>query len=108
MNNHVMLIGKIYNDVEKIEVNDQVTYQLMLNISSNFKNQNGVYEISSDLLEKIHDLTNYVGSKVFQYCKKNDLIGIRGRLESKEGNLIKVVAEKVTFLSSNRELLNQK
>lgn len=103
MNNHVMLIGKIYNDVEKIEVNDQVTYQLMLNISRNFKNQNGVYE--TDVLPI--DLTNYVGSKVFQYCKKNDLIGIRGRLESKEGNLIKVVAEKVTFLSSNKELLSK-
>ena len=67
-------------------------------------NQNGVYE--TDVLPI--DLTNYVGSKVFQYCKKNDLIGIRGRLESKEGNLIKIVAEKVTFLSSNRGLLNQK
>ena len=37
MNNHVMLIGKIHNDIEKIEENDQVTYQLMLNISRNFK-----------------------------------------------------------------------
>ena len=104
MNNHVMLIGEIYNDVEKIEVNEQITYQLMLKVSRNFKNQDGVYE--TDVLPI--DLTNYVGSKVFQYCKRNSLIGVRGRLESKEGNLIKVVAEKVTFLSSNRELLNQK
>ena len=29
MNNHVMLIGKIHNDIEKIEENDQVTYQLV-------------------------------------------------------------------------------
>lgn len=42
MNNHVMLIGKIHNDIEKIEENDQVTYQLMLNISRNFKNKDGV------------------------------------------------------------------
>lgn len=104
MNNHVMLIGEIYNDVEKIEVNEQITYQLMLKVSRNFKNQDGVYE--TDVLPI--DLTNYVGSKVFQYYKRNSLIGVRGRLESKEGNLIKVVAEKVTFLSSNRELLNQK
>ena len=103
MNNHVMLIDEIYNDVEKIEVNDQVTYQLMLKVSRNFKNQDGVYE--TDILPI--DLTNYVGSKVFQYCKRNSLIGVRGRLESKEGNLIKIVAEKVTFLSSNRELLSK-
>ena len=104
MNNHVMLIGKIHNDIEKIEENDQVTYQLMLNISRNFKNKDGVYE--TDVLPI--DLTNYVGINFFQYCKRNSLIGVRGRFERKEGNLVKIVAEKVTFLSSNRELLNQK
>lgn len=103
MNNHVMLIGKIYNDVEKIEVNEQITYQLMLKVSRNFKNQDGVYE--TDILPI--KLTNHIGCNVSKYCKRNDLIAIRGRLENKEGNLVKIVAEKVTFLSSNKELLNQ-
>lgn len=101
--NNVLLVGKINKDVEKIEVNDQVTYQLMLNISRNFKNQDGVYE--TDILPI--ELTNYVGSKVFQYCKKNNIIGVKGRLTSKDGTLIKIVAEKVTFLSNNKELLIQ-
>ena len=42
-----------------------------------------------------------------EYCKKDDLVGIRGRIESKENNPIKIIAEKVTFLSNNRNLINQ-
>ena len=33
MNNHVMLIGRINNDIEKIEMDDKLTYKLMLNIT---------------------------------------------------------------------------
>ncbi len=33
MNNHVCLIGRIHNDIEKIEMDDKTTYKLMLNKS---------------------------------------------------------------------------
>ena len=103
MNNHVMLIGRINNDIEKIEMDDKTTYKLMLNISRNFKNQDGDYE--NDIIPV--ELLNYVGNTTFEYCKKNDLVGIKGRIECKENNPIKIIAEKITFLSNNQNLLNQ-
>jgi len=103
MNNHVVLIGRINNDIEKMKNDDKTTYKLMLNISRNFKNQDGDYE--NDIIPV--ELMNYVGNTTFEYCKKNDLVGIKGRIECKENNPIKIIAEKITFLSNNQNLLNQ-
>ena len=103
MNNHVLLIGRINNDIEKIEMDDKTTYKLMLNISRNFKNQDGAYD--NDIIPI--ELMSYVGNTTFEYCKKDDLVGIRGRIESNENNPIKIIAEKITFLSNNQNLLNQ-
>jgi len=103
MNNHVVLIGRINNDIEKMKNDDKTTYKLMLNISRNFKNQDGDYE--SDIIPI--ELMNYVGNTTFEYCKKNDLVGIKGRIECKENNPVKIIAEKITFLSNNQNLLNQ-
>ena len=105
MNNNVVLIGRINNDIEKVEMDDKTIYKLMIDISRNFKNQNGEYEIDIIPIE----LMSNIGSKVFEYCNKNDLIAVRGRIECKEkGNPIKVIAERITFLSNNRNLINQK
>ncbi len=105
MSNNVVLIGRINNDIEKIEIDDTAIYKLMINISRNFKNRNGEYETDIIPIE----LMNNIGSKVFEYCNKNDLIAVRGRIECKEkGNPIKVIAERITFLSNNRNLINQK
>ena len=103
MNNHVCLIGRINNDIEKIENDNKTSYRLILNITRNFKNQDGDYE--NDIIPV--ELMSYVGNTTFEYCKKDDLVGIRGRIESKENNPIKIIAEKVTFLSNNRNLINQ-
>ena len=102
-NNNVVLIGRINNDIEKIETENKTIYKLMLNISRNFKNQNGKYETDFIPIE----LFSGVGSTVFEYCSKNDLIAVRGRIECKKGQLIRVIAERVTFLSNNRKLVNQ-
>ena len=69
MNNNIVLIERINNDVEKVEMDDKILYKLILNISRNFKNKNGVYE--TDLIPI--ELMNNVGTVVFDYCKKNDL-----------------------------------
>lgn len=66
MNNHVCLIGRIHNDIEKIEMDDKTTYKLMLNISRNFKNQNGDYE--SDIIPI--ELMSYVATLHLNIVKK--------------------------------------
>lgn len=103
MNNSVVLIGRINNDIEKIDAGEDTTYRLVLNISRNFKNQNGEYETDFVPIE----LMSSIGNNVFEYCQKGDLVGVRGRIGSKEAKAIQVIAEKVTFLSNNKNLINQ-
>lgn len=102
MMNNVVLIGRINNDIEKMENEEKTSYRLMLKISRNFKNENGEYE--TDLVPI--ELMSYIGSNVLQYCKKGDLIGAKGRIQSNE-NRISVIAERITFLSNNKKLVNQ-
>lgn len=102
MMNNVVLIGRIDNDIEKVENEEKTSYKLMLKISRNFKNENGEYE--TDLVPI--ELMSYIGSNVLQYCKKGDLIGAKGRIQSNE-NEISVIAERITFLSNNKKLVNQ-
>ena len=101
--NNVMLIGRINNDIEKIEEDEKITYRLMLKISRNFKNQNGEYETDFIPIE----LMSYIGNNVFEYCTKGDLVGVKGRIENKEDKAMHIIAEKVTFLSNNKNLINQ-
>ncbi len=102
MMNNVVLIGRINNDIEKMENEEKTSYRLMLKISRNFKNENGEYE--TDLVPI--ELMSYIGSNVLQYCKKGDLIGAKGRIQSNE-NRISVIAERITFLSNNKKLATQ-
>ena len=57
------------------------------------------------------DRHEYYMNLVKEYCKKGDLIGVRGRLQNKQVvytddaklNTVEVVAERVTFLSSKKQ-----
>ena len=44
-------------------------------------------------------LWNGICDNVKDYCKKGDILGVKGRIEVKDDKVI-IVAEKVTFLSS--------
>lgn len=102
MMNNVVLIGRIDNDIEKVENEEKTSYRLMLKISRNFKNENGEYE--TDLVPI--ELTGYIGNNVFEYCEIGDIIGAKGRIQSNE-NGIHVMAERITFLSNDKKLVNQ-
>lgn len=100
--NNVVLIGRINNDIEKMENEEKTSYRLVLKISRNFKNQNGEYENDYVPIE----LTGCIGNHTFEYCKKGDIIGAKGRIQS-NGNGISVIAERITFLSNNNKLATQ-
>lgn len=102
MLNNVVLVGRITNDIEKIENEENTSYRLMLKISRSFKNENGEYETDIVPIE----LMSYIGSNVLQYCEKGDIIGAKGRIQNNE-NGISVIAERITFLSNNKKLANQ-
>ena len=75
-------------------------------IPRGFKNSNGEYE--TDFINCV--LWDAIAKNTAEYCKKGNIIGIKGRVQSRtvdaeDGSkkyYTDVIAEKVTFLSSNK------
>lgn len=103
--NNIMLVGRLVKDpeVKELESGKKVS-NITLAINRNFKNVDGVYE--TDFVDCV--IWDGIANNVGEYCKKGDVIGVRGRLqtslyEDKEGKTMKnldVVAEKISFLTS--------
>ena len=78
---------------------------LTLAVPRNYKNSNGEYD--TDFLDCT--LWSAVAESTSEYCETGDMIGIKGRLQTRvvetpEGTKRKkteIIAEKVTFLTSN-------
>ena len=91
MTNMVYLIGRLSTDIKE---NDS---SIKLAVARQYKNENGEYE------------TDFVDVKLFgtmlentiKYIKKGDLIGVKGRLQV-ENNQLMVIADKLSFLTSNK------
>lgn len=104
MLNQVILVGRLTKDVEKTKIGDKNFAKINLAVNRNYKNSEGVYE--TDFIEV--EVWNAVADSTAEYCRKGDLIGIKGRLETEiydaEDGTIKtravIKAEKVTFLSA--------
>jgi len=105
MLNQVVLVGRLTDDltVTEYEGGKKVT-NLILAVNRSSKNSEGIYE--TDFIKCT--LWNAIADRTSEYCKKGDIVGIKGRLqvssyEDKEGKKqysTEVIAEKVTFLSS--------
>lgn len=101
MLNQIILIGRLTKDVilEQID-DDKFMVIATIAIPRPFKNSNGEYD--TDIVDI--EVFNSIANNMSEYCKKGDLIGIKGRVESDEKKTIRIVAEKVTFLSSSKPL----
>lgn len=107
MLNQVILVGRLAGDVEtkELEGGKKIAY-ITLACPRSYKNVDGVYE--TDFI----DITLWEGiaTNTAEYCKKGDIVGIRGRLQTSpyekedgtKGYRKEVVAEKITFLSSKK------
>ena len=106
MNNLVYLIGRLVSDPELKKSETTKDYaSITIAVSRPFKNSDGIYE--SDFIRCT--LWNGIAQNTHEFCKKGDLIGIRGRLQVRsyeENNetkyITEVIVEKVTFLSSKK------
>lgn len=99
MLNQVILVGRITNDIKIEELENTGGTILTLAIPRSLKNANGEYE--TDFIDCV--LVNMIAENTAKYCKKGDIVGIKGRLECNRAinqDKLVVVAEKVTFLSS--------
>ena len=111
MLNQVILVGRLVRTPElQLTESGKKRSVVTLAVSRAFKNQNGEYD--TDFL----DCTLWTGiaENTAEYCKTGDVIGVKGRLqtrliESDDGTKFKkveIIAEKVTFLSSAKNEKN--
>lgn len=108
MLNQVVLVGRLTTNPEVItSQNGKKLSSVTLAVQRPFKNTDGVYE--TDFIKCV--LWNGIASNTSEYCKSGDIVGIKGRLqvhsyETEDGtnrNVTEVIAEKVTFLSSQKK-----
>ena len=106
--NQIILVGRLVKTPEVVttESGKNMSY-ITLAIPRSYKHENGEYD--TDFLDC--GLWNAVAENTAEYCKQGDVIGVKGRVQSRmiedeDGNnykKIEIVAEKVTFLSSKKE-----
>jgi len=109
--NNYMCVGRLVGDPElkELESGKKVT-NITLAVPRSYKNENGEYE--TDFIDCT--LWDAVAKNTSEYCKKGDLIGIRGRLETNvyetdKGDKVKksyVVVERLSFLSSKTKQID--
>ena len=106
MVNQIVLVGRIARAPEtKVTENGKKYATLTLAVPRNYKNVNGEYD--TDFLDCT--LWSAVAESTSEYCNTGDMIGVKGRvqtriIESPDGvkrKKTEIVAEKVTFLTSN-------
>lgn len=107
MLNQLVVIGRLVRDPElrKTENGKNVT-NITLAVPRSYKNPNGEYD--TDFIDCV--LWSTVAESTTEYCKKGDLLGVKGRIQTrkietedeKTKQVTEVVAEKVTFLSSRK------
>lgn len=107
MHNLVYLIGRLTEDpvVTKLE-DGQETLPFVLAVQRSYKNADGIYE--ADFIRCV--LWNGIAAHTAEYCKKGDLVGIKGRLQNRSYEvdnekkyISEVIVDKVSFLASKKD-----
>jgi len=104
MLNQTVIVGRIVKEPELRETeNGNKVTNITLAVPRSFKNSNGEYD--TDFIPCV--LWRGVAESATEYCHKGDLIGVKGRIQTRNfeqdesyHQVIELVAEKVTFLSS--------
>ena len=106
MVNSVMLVGRLAQDIDvkKLDSGKEVT-KVALAVNRSFKNPDGIYE--TDFFDCI--LWEGLAKNAYEYCKKGDTVGIRGRLQTSiyekdnvKHKVVEIIVEKLSFLSSKK------
>ena len=101
MLNQFTLVGRITKTPEMMENQDGSKFVIInLAVPRTFKNENGEYD--TDFIDCT--LCKGIAENVCEYCKKGDMISIRGRIQNLNNTAqLQLIAEKVSFLSSKEE-----
>ncbi len=104
--NYVTLVGRLTQDPE-VKISDDGTARTIITVavSRDYKNADGIYE--ADFIKCV--LWNAIATATKDYCHKGDVVGIKGKLQTRsyvtESNekkkVTEVIVDKVTFISSH-------
>lgn len=104
--NTVTLVGRLTSDPELIEHNDG-TCRTVITIAVNRDYKTEEKEKLVDFIRCV--LWNGIASATKDYCHKGDIVGIKGKLQSRTYEkdnetkfILEVLADKVTFISSKK------
>ncbi len=108
MLNQVVLVGRLVKDPEIKEFESgKKGSSIRIAIPRSFKNMEGKYD--TDFIDCV--LWEQIATNTKEYCKKGDILGIKGRLQSRviekdkdKKYIMEVIVEKVTFLSNKKEV----
>lgn len=93
MLNQMILVGRLI-DNPKIEENKTI---VTLSVPASVKDETGQYPVDKIEIEMFDN----IAKNTAEYCKKGDVIGVKGRIQRRDDEPMKVVAEKVTFLTAS-------
>ena len=107
MHNLVYLIGRLTEEPEVKELEDgKKSLAINLAVQRSYKNEDGIYE--TDFIRCV--LWNAIATSTQEYCKRGDLVGIKGRLQNRKYEvdgevkyITEVIVDKLSFLASKRE-----
>ena len=110
MLNQIVLVGRITQDPKVTELdNGKKECNVTVAIPRSYKNENGEYD--TDFVKCT--MWSGVAENTSEYCKQGDLIGIKGRIQTRviekdnsKQTIQEVIAEKVTFLAKSKEKNN--
>lgn len=108
MLNQIILVGRLTEDPTTKELESgKLVSNITLAVKRSYKNFEGEYE--TDLIDCV--LWNGIAENTAEYCHKGEIIGVKGRIQTREiekedgskEKKMEIVAEKVTALSSKKE-----
>lgn len=103
--NQVTIVGRLVRtpELRESENKRKMTF-ITVAVNRPFKNISGEYE--TDYIDCL--LWENVASNTVEYCKKGDIVSVRGRLQTRiiekdnqKRSVLEVVGERITFISSS-------
>ena len=104
MLNQIVIVGRLTGNPEVVKSDEEgkERSQITLAVPRSYKNADGEYD--TDFINCV--LWKGVAENTACYCKKGDLVGVRGRIQTRnyeynneKRQAVELVAEKVTFLT---------
>ena len=95
MLNQVIIVGRL---VQIVDLGENKGALISIKNMRPFKNADGIYE------EDIIDVRVFDGVKnaLVEYCKQGDMVGVRGRVQTRiedDKKVMEIMGDKITFLS---------